>query len=817
MDSDRPDPPSPAPGDPSGSPPGHRRVRLRVTGVVQGVGFRPSVYRLATSLGLGGFVLNDPTGVTIEVEGPHDAVRTFVEDLPGRAPPLSAMESCRATDLDPVGSRRFEIRASDHGTPASALVTPDTATCHACLAELFDPDDRRYRYPFINCTDCGPRFTIVRGTPYDRPLTTMAGFEMCAPCRSEYHDPADRRFHAQPNACRECGPSVSLVDAGGAEVAGPGGPGGADAVIRAGLALADGAVVAVKGLGGFHLACPASDGDAVSRLRRRKHRQDKPFAVMVADLEAARRLADPDRAEVRLLEDRRRPIVLLPRRPGAPVAEAVAPGHRDLGLMLPYTPLHHLLLADAGVPLVMTSGNVSHEPIAYRDEEALERLAGIADLFLLHDRPIHTRVDDSVLRVVTLAGERRPLMLRRSRGWVPVPESLPSPAPRPVLACGAHLKNTFTLAEGRRAWVSHHLGDLENVATLLSFEEGIHHFQDLFRVRPETVAHDLHPDYLSTRHAEDRARTGGLATVAVQHHHAHLAASLAEHDHAGPALGIIYDGTGYGPDGTVWGGEFLVGDAGGFERIGHLRPVRLPGGEAGVRQPWRMACAWLCELEEGTPAPPPWLEARIDPARWRAVAALVRSGLAAPLTTSVGRLFDAVSALCGVRLEVTYEGQAAIELEMLASRAAGGGTGGATGDSRASRPRDEPPGYPVPVERSPGSPLVLDARPALRALLHDLETGVGPGEVALRFHRGLADGTAAAAVEVCRRRRLAAVLSGGVFQNVLLLERTAAKLAGAGIRVLVPERLPPNDGGISYGQVAVAAARESPEERPAST
>lgn len=798
-----------------------RRVRVRVTGVVQGVGFRPFVYRLATGLGLGGFVLNDPGGVTIEVEGDADAVRAFVDRLPREGPPLSAIETCEAVEVAPGGASggaggderreaRFEIRESERAERPSALVTPDTATCGDCLGELFDPADRRYRYPFINCTNCGPRFTIVRGIPYDRPYTTMAGFEMCGPCRAEYEDPLDRRFHAQPNACPACGPTVRLVDAEGVEAS------AADPIALAAAALRDGAIVAVKGLGGFHLACTADDDAAVSRLRGRKHREDKPFAIMVPGLAAARELVELDGAEGALLESRERPIVLARRRPGGPVAAAVAPGHRDLGLMLPYSPLHHLLLADAGVPLVMTSGNVSDEPIAYRDAEALERLAGIADLFLLHDRPIHTRTDDSVVRAVRLAGERRPLMLRRSRGYVPVPVPLPGPAPRALIACGAHLKNTFTVAEGRRAWVGHHIGDLENLETLLSFEEGIEHFESLFKVRPELVVHDLHPDYLSTRYARDRVEEEGLEPLGVQHHHAHLAACLAEHEEPGAALGAIYDGTGYGTDGTVWGGELLLGDARGFERVGHLWPVRLPGGEAAIRQPWRMACAWLCELEEGAPAIPPWLEDRIDPSAWATVARIVRSGLASPVTTSVGRLFDAVAALCGLRLEVTYEGQAAIELEMAASqpvpsdvpgRRRRGETAGG-GPTRAGATRDDEPGYPLPVRREAGRPVLLDARETVRAVLRDLANGVAPAGVARRFHRGLADATAAACAGEAERAGVrAVVLSGGVFQNVRLLERTARRLADAGLRPLVPLRLPPNDGGISYGQAAVAAAR----------
>jgi hydrogenase maturation protein HypF len=637
------------------------------------------------------------------------------------------------------------IAPSPAARTPDAPVAADSATCDDCLAELFDPADRRYRYPFTNCTNCGPRLTIVRGVPYDRPLTTMASFWMCGSCRDEYEDPLDRRFHAQPIACPECGPSLRLGELAGEE-----------ALASACSALADGAIVAVKGLGGFHLACRADDEGAVAALRARKHREDRPFALMTVDPARLVWLADGDE---RALRGRERPIVIARRVDGAPVAEAVAPRCPDLGVMLPYTPLHHLLVAGAGGDLVMTSGNVSDEPIAYEDADALERLAGIADLFLMHDRPIHTRVDDSVVRV---AGSRR-LMVRRSRGFVPDSIALPVPAARPLLACGAELKSTFCLVRGSRAWVGPHVGDLKNYETLLSFSHGIAHFERLFAVTPEVVAHDLHPDYLSTRFALERE---GVSLVGVQHHHAHLAACLAEHGLSGPAVGAIFDGSGYGPDGTVWGGELLVGDLRAFERVGHLWPVRLPGGDRAVREPWRMACSWLVESGLDTPGD----------ARTAAITGMVRSGVNSPLTTSVGRLFDAVAALCGLRSEVTYEGQAAIELE-------------------AACDLTERGAYPMPG---------LDARETIAALVADVRAGVDVGRVAMRFHRGLALATAAAVEAVGVPL---AVLSGGVFQNRVLLDLTSAELERRGLRVLVPELLPPNDGGISYGQAAVAAAR----------
>jgi hydrogenase maturation protein HypF len=747
---------------------GRRRVRVRVEGTVQGVGFRPYVYRLASELDVSGHVFNDASGVVVEAEAQERALERFLARLPAEAPPLARVERVRARDLPSTGARGFAILPSPSAGEAGAPVSPDTATCEACLRELFDPTDRRYRYPFINCTDCGPRFTIVRGVPYDRPLTTMAAFAMCAACRAEYDDPRDRRFHAQPNACPRCGPRVRLV---GSEASDP--------VQAAADALTGGAIVAVKGLGGFHLACLARDEDAVAALRARKHREDKPFALMAPTMAAARELVAATREDERLLRSRERPIVLVPRRPGAAVAGAVAPRSPDLGVMLPYSPLHHLLLAGVGEPLVMTSGNVSDEPIAYRDEDALERLAGIADLFLVHDRPIQTRTDDSVARTVEIADARRALLLRRSRGHVPASIALPLPTARHLLACGAELKNTFCVAKGRRAWVGHHVGDLRNFETLRAFGEGVEHFKRLFAVAPEVVVHDLHPEYLSTKYAHELA---DVRLLGVQHHHAHLAACLAEHgfEPGRRAVGAIFDGTGYGSDGSVWGGELLLGDLAAFERVGHLRPVRMPGGEAAIRQPWRMACAWLQAALDRVPEP----LAGVDVRAWEQVAALARTGVAAPLTTSAGRLFDAVAAICGVRAEVTYEGQAAIELEAACDPA----------ETRA---------YPLPARDG-----VIDPGPAIRALALEVGAGEPVAAVAARFHNALAAATASACADAAERFGVdSVVLSGGVFQNRRLLESTARRLARAGLRVLTPQLLPPNDGGIAYGQAAVAAAR----------
>jgi hydrogenase maturation protein HypF len=772
---------SPAAAPPRRAAPGRRRVALRVDGVVQGVGFRPFVHRLAGELGLAGFVRNDARGVVAEVEGDAGAVTSFLGRLAAEAPPLACVDAVHARDLEPAGATGFVIAASAGGSP-DALVAPDGATCDACLAELFDPADRRFRYPFLSCTNCGPRFTIVRGVPYDRPRTTMAAFAMCERCRAEYDDPADRRFHAQPNACPACGPRARLVDAAGRDA---GSPGARDAVHAAALALAGGRIVAVKGIGGYHLACRADDEAAVAALRARKRREEKPFALLAPDLDAARELVRLTAADARALRSVQRPIVLARRRAGAPVAAAVAPRSAELGVMLPYAPLHHLLATDAAAPLVLTSGNVSDEPIAFRDDDARERLGAIADALLVHDRPIHTRTDDSVVRVV----RGRTVALRRSRGYVPAGLALPVPAARPVLACGAELKSTFCLARGRRAWLSHHVGDLTDPETLRSFEEGVAHLARLFAVAPEVVAHDLHPQYLSTAFAE---ALEGVELVGVQHHHAHLAACLAEHGEEGPAVGAIFDGTGHGADGTAWGGELLAGGLGGFARAGRLWPVRLPGGDRAAREPWRMACAWLQEALGREPDVPPALAGRIGERRWRAVAALARGEVAAPVTTSAGRLFDAVAALCGGPLHVAYEGQAAIELEALADP--------------FERGAYELPLVERPAGAPPGGELVLDPRPTVLAAAADVAAGVAPGVVSARFHRGLAAAAARACAAVAADRGLGtAVLSGGVFQNRLLLEAAAAGLERAGLRVLLPERVPANDGGISFGQAAIAA------------
>ena len=751
------------------------RKAVRVQGVVQGVGFRPFVYSLATGLGLGGLVGNDTDGVFAEIEGEPTAVGEFLRLLEEKAPPLARIEQVTASSLPAEGTGSFRIVVSEQAGPRRTLIAADTATCEDCLRELRDPADRRFRYPFINCVNCGPRFTIVRDVPYDRPLTTMADFAMCERCSAEYHDPADRRFHAQPACCPACGPRLALLDAGGTALLA-----GAlqdDPLEGTATLLQNGAVVAVKGLGGYHLAADAGCEQAVAALRARKRREDKPFAVLAADLAAARRLCEVDAAGADLLTGQARPIVLLPRLPSADVAAAAAPGNRQLGVMLPYTPLHHLLVKAVARPLVLTSGNVSDEPIAYRDRDALDRLGGIADAFLVHDRAIHIRTDDSVAR----ACRGRPVLIRRSRGFVPEPVVVRGGFPRPVLGCGAELKNTFCLAKGTRAFVSHHIGDLENAETLRSFTEGIAHFRRLFDIDPRVVAYDTHPEYLSTKYALE---LDGVDLQPVQHHHAHIASCLADNDSGGPVIGVAFDGTGYGADGTIWGGEFLVADRAGFHRGGHLAPVPMPGGQAAIRQPWRMAAAYLdaAGVSEHLDVQ------RRNAERWAAVLGMARRGVNSPLTSSAGRLFDAVAAILGVRDVINYEGQAAIELEQLA------GPG-----ERAAYPADIEPGEPFRVR---GGDLV-------RAAAGDLAAGVPREVIAARFHNGVAAIVAAGCALLRERHGLDAVaLSGGVFQNTLLLDQAVRRLEERGFRVLTHSRVPCNDGGISLGQAVVAAARD---------
>ncbi len=776
------------------------RMAVRVQGIVQGVGFRPFVYSLATSLGLAGLVGNDTDGVFAQVEGPEPAVAEFLARLERDAPPLARIDRVTTTPVPPTGAAGFEVAPSDPAGPRRVLVSPDAATCADCLRELADPADRRFGYAFINCTNCGPRLTIVKDVPYDRALTTMASFEMCAQCAAEYHDPANRRFHAQPTCCPVCGPRLMLAGPDGAALDG-------DPLLAAAALLDSGRVLAVKGLGGYHLACDAASETAAAALRSRKHREDKPFALMAADVATASLLCVIDEAAAEALTSARRPIVLLPRRDGADVAAAVAPGNRQLGVMLPYTAMHHLLLAAVGGPLVLTSGNVSDEPIAYLDDDARSRLAGIADAVLSHDRPIHVRADDSVVRVF---GNRERLV-RRSRGYAPEPMPVAAPFLRPVLACGAELKNTFCLAKDDRAFISHHIGDLQNAETLHSFTEGVTHFSRLFEISPRVIAHDLHPDYLSTKFALQLAESGlpgappgagpgELALCPVQHHHAHIASCMADNGEPGPVIGVAFDGTGYGADGTIWGGEFLIADLTGFERAAHLLPVPLPGGTAAITRPWRMAAAYLDVAYPAGDSAMALGVVKRNERLWHAVQTMARRRVNSPFTSSAGRLFDAAAAILDVRDAISYEGQAAIELEQLADP-------------------DEQTAYRAAVHAGEpgelgelgelGEPILADGVDLIRAMCADLAAGVPRQTVAARFHGGVAALIEDCCAQIRDRTGLSAVaLSGGVFQNLLLLRQTVDRLEARGFRVLLHARVPCNDGGISLGQAVVAGARD---------
>ena len=755
------------------------RERLRVTGTVQGVGFRPFVYRHAVALGLAGYVLNDSAGVLIEVEGPSARVAELSRLLIDDAPPLARVSGIVAERLQPCGATSgFRIVESHDAGSADVPVSIDTTTCAECLAEVDDPEDRRFGYAFTNCTNCGPRYTIVLGVPYDRPATTMAGFTMCPLCQAEYDDPADRRFHAQPNACPACGPKLMWRDRDEQSER----VSAAAALDFAIAAVDSGRIVAMKGIGGYHLVVDATNESAVAELRRRKARDDKPFAVMVASLAAANALCDLDDAASATLTSIRRPIVLAPRRSGGELATAVAPGLPELGLMLPYTPLHHMLLTRLARPLVMTSGNLSDEPIAHDDDDAITRLGPLVDGLLQHDRPIHIRCDDSVVR----ATPARLQVLRRSRGYAPEPLSLPFHAHRQVLAVGAELKSTVSVAKNDWVVPSHHIGDLEHLSTYRSFLQAVGHLPRLYGVEPQVVAHDMHPEYLSSKWAADL----GLPTIAVQHHHAHVAACMVEHGRTEPVLGIAYDGLGYGPDGSLWGGEMLVADFTSSRRVAHLRPVRMPGGVAAIREPWRMGAVWASLATGPDDAVRRARQHGVDGSMVNAVLDLAEHA-SSPVTTSAGRLFDAVAALIGRRQRVSYEAQAAIELEALARTV-----------DRSNAPR-----YDGCITIDSGSPAVLDPAPLVEALLADLDAGVDRARVAAGFHEAFGRATVALAARVAAQHNLdTVVLTGGVFQNARMTDVVDSGLRGEGLTVLVHSVIPPNDGGISIGQAAVAAA-----------
>ncbi|MDJ0753901.1 MAG: carbamoyltransferase HypF [Ardenticatenaceae bacterium] len=759
------------------------RHRLIVKGVVQGVGFRPFVFGLAQRYQLHGFVGNNSAGVFIEAEGKPAAVEAFTAALRAETPPLAFIESVTSQSIAVQDSAQFEIVHSEAQEAANTLISPDVCVCDECLQELLDSHNRRYRYPFINCTNCGPRFTIIEDIPYDRPLTTMASFVMCPACQSEYDDPLDRRFHAQPNACPECGPHVWLEMAS-AEGERPTREAAVDGTIEL---LRNGKIVAVKGLGGFHLACDAANDEALHLLRERKGRVDKPFAVMARDLETIRGFAIVNAAEEALLTSKERPIVLLEKKPENDLSPLIAPGINFIGVMLPYTPLHVLLLQELPV-LVMTSANFSNEPIVKENEEARERLGDLADALLCHNRPIKNRCDDAVVRVVTAQGEKKRagnlLPIRRSRGYAPFPVRLPFEMP-PILATGGELKATFCLTKGSYAYMGQHIGDMGNWETLQAFTQAVAQFQHLFRVDVEAVACDMHPGYLATRWAQEQAGSKRLAPV--QHHHAHIAGVMAEHqlDGSEPVIGFAFDGTGYGLDGHIWGGEVLLADYADFERPFHLAEMLLPGGDVSVRRPYRLAlsCLWQAGLD--------WLE-ELPPVQACSAAEqkLLRQQLQKEVncvpTSSMGRLFDAVAALIGVRQEITYEGQAAIELENLVDEAV----------------NDR---YEFAVEQN-----VFSAVPLIIKIVADMQNNVPRPVIAAKFHNGVAALILQLSQTLCKQNGLKQVtLSGGVFQNVTLLEKSVRLLQAAGIKPLIHKKVPPNDGGLALGQAVVAGVRLS--------
>jgi len=756
-------------------------VHISVRGVVQGVGFRPFVYRLANRHNLKGWVCNTSEDVSIEVEGEAEAIEQFLRDLTQKAPPRASIEDVTTRRLPDNHSKyeNFEIRHSVAEESKYQLVSPDIATCRDCLGEILHSDDRRYRYPFTNCTNCGPRFTIIKDIPYDRPKTTMRHFQMCLKCQHEYDDPLNRRFHAQPNACPECGPKLQLLDAKGK-------PAVVDDVIAAtSHLLREGRIVAIKGLGGFLLACDATSETAVKLLRHRKIRQSKPLAIMVSSIEEAREHCHINKEEEKLLDPPYSPIVLLKWKAGSTVSPAVAPGLKYLGVMLPYTPLHHLLFIETGLPLVMTSGNLSEEPIAKDNDEAVKRLSGIADYFLVHNRDIYARYDDSV----AVVEKGVPQIIRRARGYAPYPIHLGFNSQQ-ILACGAEEKNTFCLTRDLYAFVSQHIGDMENLETVENFESTIDLYKKLFRIEPKIVAHDLHPEYLITRYAKElAAKSGDVTLIPVQHHHAHIVSCMADNGIDTAVIGVALDGTGYGADGNIWGGEFMVADYRSFTRMGQLEYLPLPGGALAIKKPFRTAIGYLLSLlgKSVLNQNLPFLK-QIDKVEIDTIIKQIEQKVNSPLTSSCGRLFDAVSALIGVRSEIDYEAQAAIELEMLA----------------CDEP-DEIGSYPLSTTKQSGLSIVK-LKDLLSAVIYDLQHGVSQATIAAMFHNSIA----LMIVELCQSIYsetgiTSVALSGGVFQNRLLLRKAVSLLEDKEFQVLTHQQVPTNDGGISLGQAVIAS------------
>jgi len=766
-----------------------KRKKISIQGIVQGVGFRPFVYRLAQNENLKGFVSNTSQGVEIEVEGGPEALERFIRRLHSDPPPLAKITEIEVADIQIRGEVEFLIRSSREVESRSTLISPDISICADCLLELFDPEDRRYRYPFINCTNCGPRYTIIQDIPYDRPKTTMSSFNMCQDCQNEYYDPSNRRFHAQPNACSVCGPKIWLTDRWDCQID------SRDPIGEVVRSLKDGKIIAIKGLGGFHLACDAANESAVSLLRRRKGREEKPLAVMALDIPAVEKFAKMSVQERDLLLSSRRPIILLQKKRDNSLAESVAPRNNTFGTMLPYTPLHYLILKQGFDALVMTSGNISEEPIAIGNREAQQRLGGIADIFLMHDRDIYLRSDDSVTRFIS----GLPRIIRRSRGIVPMPVFLRRKAPS-ILAVGGELKNTICLFKDDRAFLSQHIGDLENMETLAFFEECVHHLTRILQVEPVAIAHDLHPDYLSTQWALEQKE---IPRIGVQHHHAHIAACLAENGREDQVIGIALDGTGYGDDGHIWGGEILIADLVSYERIGHFDYFPMPGGPVAIKEPWRMGIVYLYKIYKKFEQDEkdgedfirwmnrvPFFE-KVDREKIKIILQMIEKGVNVPKTSSLGRLFDGVAAIIGLRETVTFEGQAAMELEM------------AMGNGARNGKIEE--GYSFETLDREGN-ILISPDMAVRQVVEDITSGISPGEISLKFHIGLI-GLFLSISEKIRdgEGNNVVALSGGCFQNRFLLENLSSVLEKAGFEVLTHSQVPSNDGGLALGQAVVAS------------
>ncbi len=834
-----------------------RLARLSVRGIVQGVGFRPFVYGLATKHNLKGWVCNTSADVKIEIEGETEAIEQFYLELKTKAPPLAHIEDTTINYYPPTGYKNFEIRHSIAEEGKYQLISPDIATCQACLSELLNPNDRRYRYPFTNCTNCGPRFTIIEDMPYDRPKTTMRSFQMCPQCQAEYDDPLDRRFHAQPNACPKCGPHVELVDNQGRDITAASQrlepftschseralrspchsecseESHSDAIACASQLLKEGKIVAIKGLGGFLLACDATSASVVKALRERKKRSSKPFAIMVADIEEAKKHCYVSPEEEKLLTSPQSPVVLMRWKEGSSVSPEVAPNLAYLGVMLPYTPLHHILLRDTQLPLVMTSGNLSEEPIARDNDEALRRLSGIADYFLIHNRDIYSRYDDSVAIVERGVSQ----LVRRARSYAPYPITLPFKT-KQVLGCGAEMKNTFCLTRDNYAFLSQHIGDMENMETLEHFDNTISLYKRLFRIEPEIIAYDLHPDYLATKYAQELGNSNGIKLIPVQHHHAHIVSCMADNELNSPVIGVVFDGTGMGMDGHIWGGEFLVADYLSCKRLGHLEYLPLPGGDAATKRPYRIAIAYILSLlgEDALntviaancqlPTANSYVIAsaakqsqstfmqQVSEVEMEIIKRQIARELNSPLTSSMGRLFDAISALIGIRGEIDCEGQAAVELEMAAYKDCPGAFAFCHSEG-GKRPKnltpdkllketDDKESYPYSITEDKGI-RIIGLGSLFSAIIEDLKRGISQGEISVKFHDTIAQMTNAMCQLIASETNINQVaLSGGVFQNRLLLRKTVSLLENSGFQVFTHQQVPCNDGGISLGQAVIA-------------